>query len=115
MKMNKETAQHYAWGEICEGWRLADRQNLSVIQERMPPHTSEKRHIHQAARQFFFILAGQAKMELDGETVSLSAWEGVEVPPGVPHTMQNPFDEEAEFLVISSPSTAGDRVPADNA
>jgi mannose-6-phosphate isomerase-like protein (cupin superfamily) len=28
--------------------------------ERMPPHTAEQEHFHQYARQFFFILKGQA-------------------------------------------------------
>lgn len=113
MISSKETALHYTWGEICDGWRLADGENLSVIQERMPPHTSERRHMHQTARQFFFILAGRAEMEMNGETVALSAQQGVEVLPGTPHTMRNPFDEAAEFLVVSAPSTAGDRVPVD--
>jgi mannose-6-phosphate isomerase-like protein (cupin superfamily) len=110
MKMSKATAEHYVWGTACDGWRLADDAALSVIQERMPPHTSETRHLHEAARQFFFILSGEATMELNGELFVLAPEEGIEIPPDTPHTMMNRSDDEVEFLVISSPSTKGDRI-----
>lgn len=31
-----ETADHYVWGEVCDGWHLLRRKDLSVIQERVP-------------------------------------------------------------------------------
>ncbi|MDQ0918453.1 mannose-6-phosphate isomerase-like protein (cupin superfamily) [Paenibacillus sp. V4I5] len=37
----------------------ADR---TIIQERMPVGASEVKHVHQKAKQFFFILSGEAKM-----------------------------------------------------
>ena len=78
----------------------------------MPPGTSEVRHYHQRARQFFFVLAGEATLEVDGVGHPLRPREGLEVAPGALHTMQNRGAEPLEFLVISAPTTRGDRVEA---
>jgi mannose-6-phosphate isomerase-like protein (cupin superfamily) len=112
--ISRETAEHYTWGVGCDGWRLVDRPDLSVIHERMPPGTAEARHFHQAARQFFFILSGAATLEIAGTREVLPAGQGVEVPPGVPHQVFNESDQDVEFLVISHPTTRGDRTPAPN-
>ncbi|MCK9906993.1 cupin domain-containing protein, partial [Microbacteriaceae bacterium K1510] len=82
---------------------------LSVIHERMPAGTSEVRHYHEKSRQFFFALSGTATLEMAGEVFHIAAHEGVEVAPGVPHQMRNDTDEAIEFLVISQPTTRGDR------
>jgi mannose-6-phosphate isomerase-like protein (cupin superfamily) len=37
------------------------REDLSVIEERMPPGTAGQRHRHQRSRQFFFVLEGEAR------------------------------------------------------
>ena len=110
--ISKETAEHYIWGEDCDGWHLVKTPALSVIHERMPPGTAEARHYHQASRQFFFVLAGTATFEITGRRHVLHAQQGVEVPPGVPHQMRNESDRTIEFLVISQPPSHGDRVLA---
>ena len=61
-------AEHYVWGEVCDGWYLLKRDDMSVIQERVPAGGSEAMHYHTLARQFFFILEGEATMVFeDGE------------------------------------------------
>ena len=108
-------AEHYVWGDGCYGWHLLKNAALSVIQERVPPGCGEVRHFHVSARQFFYILSGTARLEFDGHVATLASGEGLEVPPGVPHRFANAADSEVSFLVISSPTTAGDRVNAPNA
>jgi mannose-6-phosphate isomerase-like protein (cupin superfamily) len=107
--ISKDTAEHYTWGERCDGWRLVDQPDLSVIHERMPPGTAEVRHYHERARQFFFVLSGEATLEVNQERQIVRALQGVEVPPNVPHQMFNTSDDDVEFLVISQPTTRGDR------
>ena len=102
-------AEHYRWAEVCDGWHLLKRADLSVIEERVPPGGAEIRHRHAQARQYFYILAGAAGLAFDGREVALSAGEGIEVPPGLPHRFINASDQDVRFLVISAPSTAGDR------
>ncbi len=67
MKRDKKSSEHYTWGQNCDGWHLLKTNSLSVIQERMPPNTSEALHYHQKAQQFFYILLGQATFEMEGE------------------------------------------------
>lgn len=113
MKISKQTAEHYIWGEVCDGWHLVKQQDLSVIHERMPAGTAEVRHYHVHSRQFFFVLNGEAELELNGETHRLFPQEGLEVPPGQPHQIRNTSDKDVEFLVISHPQTRGDRIAVD--
>ena len=108
--ISTKTAQHYPWGEQCDGWHLIRSEVLSVIQERMPPATSEVRHYHAKARQFFFVLSGQLSIVLQGEIHRLGVEEGLEIAPGMPHRVFNDSAAEARFLVVSSPPAQGDRV-----
>ncbi|MCY8233957.1 cupin domain-containing protein [Priestia endophytica] len=110
MKISQKNAEHYIWGDQCDGWRLVNQKDLSVIHERMPPNTSEVRHYHTKSRQFFFVLKGTATLEIDGQLGNITPLEGVEVPPHVAHQMMNRSDEDVEFLVISQPTSKEDRV-----
>jgi mannose-6-phosphate isomerase-like protein (cupin superfamily) len=110
--ISKDTAEHYSWGDGCDGWHLVKQPGLSVIHERMPPGTAEVRHYHQQARQFFFVLAGEATLEIEQNQQIIHPFQGVEVPPGVPHQIFNRSAADVEFLVISQPTTRGDRVNA---
>jgi quercetin dioxygenase-like cupin family protein len=107
-------AEHYVWGEVCDGWHLLKHTELSVIQERVPSGASEVKHFHSLARQFFYVLSGRATLELEGKSVSFGAGQGVHVPPGIAHRFLNNANEEVVFLVISSPATAGDRTNLQN-
>ena len=111
--ISKDNAAHYTWGGVCDGWRLVNRDDLSVIHERMPPGSAEMRHYHNTARQFFLVLSGTATLDIDGKREVLQTQQGLEVPPRVPHQMLNLSDVAVEFLVISHPSTRDDRVLAE--
>ena len=107
--VSPDTSEHYVWGNVCDGWRLLDQADLSVIQERVPPGAGEVRHVHTRARQFFYVLSGTATLEFGDEAVTFGAGQGMHVPPGVAHRFANASSLEVVFLVVSSPSTAGDR------
>jgi mannose-6-phosphate isomerase-like protein (cupin superfamily) len=112
VSISKETADHYVWGGQCDGWHLLKNSELSVIQERMPPGTAEVPHFHQRAQQFFYVLAGEARMDVDGRSFELTAGEGIWIPTGVVHQMRNDSSKEVHFLVISQPPSHGDRQAA---
>ncbi len=107
-------AEHYLWGEHFDGWHFLKTSSLSVIREKVPPGKFEKRHYHQIAQQFFYILSGQAVMELGGQEFQLAAGQGIHIPAEKPHQFRNPFQEPVEFLVISNPTTRGDRIEMDS-
>lgn len=110
--ISKNNAEHYIWGGNCDGWRLMDREDCSIIHEKMPPDTRESRHFHNESRQFFFVLSGCMHIEIEGTRHVLHPHEGIEVQPELAHQVLNLSAGELEFLVISQPNTRGDRVLA---
>lgn len=107
-----KNSEHYMWGSNCDGWHLAKSEALSVIQERVPSGSSEVRHLHKNAEQFFYILTGIATIEVGGEVHTLEPNQGIHVPAGTAHTLSNQHEQNLEFLVISTPPSHGDRVNA---
>jgi len=105
-----DNVEHYVWGSGCDGWHLLKSDSLSIIYERMPPGTQEARHFHNRAQQFFFVLSGEAVMELDGKEFVIHEREGVHVPAGKPHQMFNRSSADVFFQVVSQPPSHGDRV-----
>jgi mannose-6-phosphate isomerase-like protein (cupin superfamily) len=103
------TANHYEWGQGCDGWHLVRTAGLSIIEERMPPGTREARHWHARARQFFYVLSGTLSMEVEGERHQLGARTGIELAPGLAHQATNESDRDVEFIVVSLPPSHGDR------
>ncbi len=108
-KISKKNAEHYRWGNNCDGWRLLNLPETGIIQESMPPATSEKEHHHKIAEQFCFIPEGQASIEADGKIYSLKKYEGIEIKPGINHRFFNSSDKTVEFIVSSVPSALNDR------
>ncbi len=110
--VSRACAEHYTWGQACDGWHLLKGDDLSVIEERMPPGTEELRHRHARSRQFFYVLAGEAELELEGREHRLGAGQGLHVPPGQAHQMRNRSAADVRFLVVSAPRSHGDREAA---
>jgi mannose-6-phosphate isomerase-like protein (cupin superfamily) len=113
MVISIENAEHYIWGENCDGWHLLKRDDMSVIQERVPAGAAEVMHHHNTARQFFYILDGQGTMIFEDREVVLAKGQGLEIPPMVKHQFKNQSNADVYFLVISVPATRGDRVNQD--
>lgn len=104
-------AEHYTWGAACDGWHLLKSGSLSVIQETMPPGTSEQLHYHEKAQQLFYILEGIAHFEVDGNEVEVMANESLHILPMTKHRIFNRhYNRSLRFLVISEPKSHGDRI-----
>lgn len=59
---------------------------------------------------FFFVLNGVLTMELEGKEHQIGIQQGIEIPPGSKHQARNDNDSAVEFIVISHPTTRGDRI-----
>jgi len=105
-----DNAEHFVWGEGCDGWHLVKSPSLSVIQERVPADCCEVRHLHRKSEQFFYVLSGIATLEIDGVVYKLTAGQGLHVPATVPHQLKNEGREDLWFVVTSTPPSHGDRV-----
>lgn len=104
------TAEHYTWGDQCDGWHLLKTDSLSVIQENMPPGTAEQPHFHTRAQQLFYILSGTATFTVEGKEITAQANESLHIAAGVKHCIENRGNTHLQFLVISEPKSHGDRV-----
>jgi len=107
---NIKTAEHYFWGNNCDGWYLLKSAELTIIQERMPPGAAEAKHRHIKSRQFFYVLSGTATMTYDGASAVLNAGDGLEIAPGVVHQIANLGSIPLEIIVTSQPPSHGDRI-----
>ncbi len=108
--INNTNAEHYKWGQICQGWHLLKNDNLSVIRELVPPGGKENDHYHKHSRQLFFILEGEASIDFSGEIIELKKYDSIEIQPGTDHRLFNKSSLNLEFLVISQPPSHGDRI-----
>ncbi|MCR9229157.1 MAG: cupin domain-containing protein [Flavobacteriaceae bacterium] len=109
MKRSRDNSEAYTWGDHCSGWHLVKSDGLSVIEELMLPDTKEVRHYHSHAQQFFYILKGVATFVINDETLTVSEREGIHIRPKTLHQILNQGKGNLEFLVISQPTTSGDR------
>ena len=110
--INVRRAEHYRWGEKCDGWHLVRGADMSVIEERMPAGAAEIAHWYRHSRQFFYVLVGQLVVEVDGICHQLGAGDGMEIAPQELHKVWNESQEDVRFLVVSVPPSHGDRSPA---
>lgn len=106
-------AEHYEWGDKCDGWHFVKTDSLSVIKETMPPTTKEALHYHDKSQQFFYILSGIATFEINGLVYNVGQNRGISIRPGIKHRILNNSDSDLEFIVVSEPKSHGDRVNID--
>jgi mannose-6-phosphate isomerase-like protein (cupin superfamily) len=107
--VSRVNAEYYRWGHDCDAWHLVKDHDFSVIEEMIPPGAAEVRHFHKQSQQFFYILSGEAMMEVEGDPVLVPAGSGIRVMPGVRHQIRNPSSSPLRLLVISHPPSHGDK------
>jgi mannose-6-phosphate isomerase-like protein (cupin superfamily) len=111
--INKSIAPRDVWA-AGESWTLTDQPHLHVQQERMPPGSAERRHLHHAVEQFYYVLEGVATVRFDDREETLRPGDAVHVPAATPHQLRNDSADALEFLVISSAPPRRDRVDLDH-
>ena len=84
-------------------WPLVERDELSVRLEVVPAGGGFDTHLHRNLHQFVFVLEGVAVIDVEGETVRLSAHEGLEVAAGERHCIWNAGDGCMVFLLVTAP------------
>ena len=108
--VSKSTKKAYQRGDGGVGWRLVETEGLLVIEETLAPGCGEKHHYHMHAAQCFYMLSGRAMMQFaDGQNVEIDTGMALHIPPETHHAIVNQTGEEIRFLVISAPSSRGDR------
>src|SRR4051794_33383947 len=105
-----DNADHYKWGNSCDGWHLLKSDKLTVIQERMPGNTSETLHFHNTTQQVFYILSGFATFEFNESELIAVPGESLHIPARTLHRICNKEAHDLTFLVISEPDSHSDRI-----
>lgn len=60
-------------------------QNQSLAEATVLADNSTQRHYHKLAEEFYFILEGQGRMEIDGEVRAVQSGDAILIPPGAWH------------------------------
>ncbi len=85
---------------------ILDRSNAPVEKQSLAEATvqaggSTQRHCHALSEEFYFILAGRGRMEIDGETHEVESGDAILIPPGAWHTIV--AVEQLRFLCCCAP------------
>lgn len=108
--INLSIAEHFTWGNVCDGWWLKKSGRFTVISETMPKGTSEIKHFHNETEQFFYILEGTLTIEFNDMTYELLHGDSIIILPGIAHRAYNHSAQSVKFLVVSSHDSHQDRI-----
>jgi mannose-6-phosphate isomerase-like protein (cupin superfamily) len=85
---------------------ILDRTNApvekqSLAEATMAPGQSTDRHYHKLCEEFYFLLEGNAVMEIDGATRDVTPGDAILIPPGARH--QITAQTHLRFLCCCAP------------
>lgn len=68
-----------------------------------PPHGAVSEHVHENAAHIYYIIDGEALMQLGDEEVLVTPGQAVFIPAGVVHAAQNAGTGNLQFVVLAIP------------
>jgi mannose-6-phosphate isomerase-like protein (cupin superfamily) len=80
--------------------------NQSLAEATVPVGRPTERHYHQLSEEFYFILEGTGRMEIDGEEKPVSAGDAILIPAGAWH--QITATQTLRFLCCCAPAYSHD-------
>lgn len=69
----------------------------------IPPGKSSLHHYHPVAEETYYILAGKAKMIVDGEEFPLKPGDALLIHPPEKHQIFSVGEDDLEFVVVCAP------------
>ncbi|MEI8104629.1 MAG: cupin domain-containing protein [Actinomycetes bacterium] len=78
----------------------------SLAEASLPAGTTTQRHYHRLTEEIYFLLEGEADMEIDGVRRAVGPGEAILIPPGAWHAVAAATD--LRFLCACSPAYAHD-------
>jgi mannose-6-phosphate isomerase-like protein (cupin superfamily) len=79
-------------------------QNQSLAEAALPTGAATERHYHKLSEEFYFILEGRGRMEIDGDTREVGPGDAILIPAGAWH--QITAQEPLRFLCCCAPPYA---------
>ncbi|MFN8392759.1 MAG: cupin domain-containing protein [Bdellovibrionota bacterium] len=78
--------------------------NQSLAEARLPVGGSTARHYHPIAEEIYFILEGNARMEIGDESRDVHPGDAIAIPPGAAHKIFNIGSVQLRFLCCCAPA-----------
>ncbi len=75
--------------------------NQSLAEALLPVGCSTQRHYHKESEEFYYVLGGRGRMEIDGEVETIGPGDAVLIPAGAWH--QITAEQELVFLCCCAP------------
>jgi mannose-6-phosphate isomerase len=63
---------------------------------------------HSQRAEHWFVVAGTAKVTLDGQEITISTGEAIDIPIGVAHRVENPGNEDLIFIEVQRGTYLGE-------
>jgi quercetin dioxygenase-like cupin family protein len=77
---------------------------LAVVESTIPPHgPGPPLHVHEFD-EAFYVLEGELTFQVGDDLLTAGPGELAFAPGGTPHTVANPSDEPARYLLICTPA-----------
>jgi mannose-6-phosphate isomerase-like protein (cupin superfamily) len=77
--------------------------NQSLAEARVAPGAATAPHYHPLTEEIYYILEGQGRMQIDGESCDVAVGDAVAIPPGAVHTISNTGATVLKFLCCCAP------------
>ena len=87
---------------------LHHTQVQSLAEATLEVEQATERHYHRITEEIYFVLKGQGKMVIDGETSQMRPGDAVLIPPGAWHTLENNGTSELRILCCCAPPYSHD-------
>jgi mannose-6-phosphate isomerase-like protein (cupin superfamily) len=78
--------------------------NQSLAEATLSPGQQTERHYHAASEELYYVLEGEAEMEVDGERSAVVPGDAILIPPGAWHQITATSGSELRFLCCCAPA-----------
>ena len=87
---------------------LHHTQVQSLAEATLEVEQATERHYHRGTEEIYFVLKGQGRMEVDGETTHVRPGDAVLIPAGAWHQLENNGTSELRILCCCAPAYSHD-------
>jgi len=85
-------------------YRNSAIRNQSLAEARLPPGSSTQEHYHARTEEIYFIVAGEARMRIEGEVADVKTGDAIAIPHGKKQKLWNRGRDTLKLLCCCSPS-----------
>ena len=109
--VNRKNSVPFVTKDGSEIRSILDRTNSSAVHQSLaeatlPPGARTQPHVHPRTEEIYYILRGAGRMALGAEAREVGPGDGILIPPGTRHTIQNIGQEPLTFLCCCAPPYA---------